>query len=63
MNILDFFFPQLSQKHRENYKDKTGTVQPVNYFVMPEKENKELRRSLQSECKKWTLLSHLSYFN
>ncbi|XP_067274704.1 ciliary microtubule inner protein 2C [Pseudorasbora parva] len=27
-------FNMLSQKHRENYKDKTGTVQPVNYFVM-----------------------------
>uniref|UniRef100_A0A9J7X922 Ciliary microtubule inner protein 2C n=1 Tax=Cyprinus carpio carpio TaxID=630221 RepID=A0A9J7X922_CYPCA len=45
-------FNMLSQKHRENYKDKTGTVQPVNYFVLPEKEKRELRRSLQSECKK-----------
>ncbi|KAK7150218.1 hypothetical protein R3I93_011469 [Phoxinus phoxinus] len=27
-------FNMLSQKHRENYKDKTGTVQPVNYFVL-----------------------------
>ncbi|XP_056621207.1 protein FAM166C A [Triplophysa dalaica] len=31
-------FNMLSQKHREHYKDKTGTVQAVNYFVMAVKE-------------------------
>ncbi|XP_001923843.2 ciliary microtubule inner protein 2C [Danio rerio] len=31
-------FSMLSQKHRENYKDKTGTVQPVNYFAVTEKK-------------------------
>ncbi|XP_055041953.1 ciliary microtubule inner protein 2C [Misgurnus anguillicaudatus] len=31
-------FNMLSQKHRENYKDKTGTVQSVNYFVVPVNE-------------------------
>ncbi len=63
MIILDFSFPQLSQKHRENYKDKTGTVQPVNYFVMPEKEKKELRRSLRVNVRNELYYSHLSYFN
>ncbi|XP_038606763.1 protein FAM166C [Tachyglossus aculeatus] len=32
-------FYRLAQKHREYYWDKTGTVHPVPYFVLPRKEH------------------------
>ncbi|XP_068928385.1 ciliary microtubule inner protein 2C isoform X2 [Petaurus breviceps papuanus] len=32
-------FYQLVQMHREHYRDKTGTVNRVPYFVLPVKEN------------------------
>ncbi|XP_040408212.1 protein FAM166C [Cygnus olor] len=31
-------FYQLAQQHREFYQDKTGTLYPVPYFVLPVKE-------------------------
>ncbi|KAI4891145.1 hypothetical protein NFI96_023788 [Prochilodus magdalenae] len=36
-------FDELAQKHRENYKDKTGTLQPVGYFsyIIPAKESRK----------------------
>ncbi|XP_028654987.1 protein FAM166C A [Erpetoichthys calabaricus] len=29
-------FHKLSQKHRENYNDKSGTVPEVGYFILPD---------------------------
>ncbi|XP_036437738.1 protein FAM166C A [Colossoma macropomum] len=34
-------FDELAQKHRGNYKDKTGTLQPVSYFIIPVKESEK----------------------
>ncbi|XP_058235711.1 protein FAM166C B [Hemibagrus wyckioides] len=34
-------FNQLAQKHREHYKDKTGTRHPVSFFIMKVTENKK----------------------
>ncbi|XP_007260925.2 protein FAM166C B [Astyanax mexicanus] len=34
-------FDELAQKHRENYKDKTGRQQPVSYFIIPTKKPSE----------------------
>uniref|UniRef100_A0A8C9EXP3 CB070 protein n=1 Tax=Pavo cristatus TaxID=9049 RepID=A0A8C9EXP3_PAVCR len=37
---LDRFY-QLTQQQREFYKDKTGTLYPIPYFVLPEKEKEK----------------------
>ncbi|XP_066532117.1 ciliary microtubule inner protein 2C [Hoplias malabaricus] len=34
-------FSELAQKHRDNYRDKTGTLQPVGYFIVPVKVNEK----------------------
>ncbi|XP_024234473.1 protein FAM166C A [Oncorhynchus tshawytscha] len=34
-------FGELSQKHRESYKDKTGKRLPVKHFVIPVKESEK----------------------
>ncbi|XP_034966434.2 ciliary microtubule inner protein 2C isoform X1 [Zootoca vivipara] len=34
-------FYKLAQMHREHYMDKTGTVHPVPYFVIPVKEKEK----------------------
>ncbi|XP_041107569.1 protein FAM166C A isoform X2 [Polyodon spathula] len=31
-------FEKMAQKHRVSYNDKTGTVQPVKYFILPTSE-------------------------
>ncbi|KAL7871708.1 hypothetical protein SRHO_G00066910 [Serrasalmus rhombeus] len=37
-------FDELAQKHRGKYKDKTGTQQPVSYFIIPVKESEKFSR-------------------
>ncbi|XP_026778837.1 protein FAM166C A [Pangasianodon hypophthalmus] len=39
-------FNELAQKHRENYKDKTGTRHPVSFFIMPVTENQKYLQKL-----------------
>ncbi|XP_069034994.1 ciliary microtubule inner protein 2C [Lepisosteus oculatus] len=34
-------FDKLAQKHRESYKDKIGTLQPVKYFILPVQESEK----------------------
>lgn len=34
---------QLSQGHREHYNDKSGTVQRVDYFVLPRKAEDQFK--------------------
>ncbi|XP_017311055.1 protein FAM166C A [Ictalurus punctatus] len=34
-------FNELAQKHREKYKDTTGTRQPVSFFTMPVTDNEK----------------------
>uniref|UniRef100_A0AAY5K5M8 Ciliary microtubule inner protein 2C n=1 Tax=Esox lucius TaxID=8010 RepID=A0AAY5K5M8_ESOLU len=38
----------LCQKHRENYKDKTGTRQQVTYFIIPVNEINKFPQKQQS---------------
>lgn len=37
---------QLAQAHREHYTDKTGTVQSVDYFNIPESLEAQMKRKL-----------------
>ncbi|XP_072553095.1 ciliary microtubule inner protein 2C [Salminus brasiliensis] len=37
-------FDELAQKHRENYKDRTSTQQPVSYFITPVKQSEKHSR-------------------
>ncbi|XP_076872368.1 ciliary microtubule inner protein 2C [Brachyhypopomus gauderio] len=34
-------FAELAQKHRGSYKDRTGTLQPVPFFSLPQKDPKQ----------------------
>ena len=36
----------MSKAHRENYTDKSGTVQRVDYFVLPTKAEEQFKKKL-----------------
>ncbi|XP_005990972.1 ciliary microtubule inner protein 2C isoform X2 [Latimeria chalumnae] len=48
-------FSKVAQKHRDYYADKTGTLQKMNYFVLPGKEEDTF------PCSPYTPYSHHHY--
>ncbi|NXN75446.1 CB070 protein, partial [Himantopus himantopus] len=53
-------FYQLTQQHREFYRDKSGTLHPLPYFVLPAKEKERYPHPLDlpplSAKTRWHLL-------
>ncbi|XP_009888667.1 PREDICTED: UPF0573 protein C2orf70 homolog [Charadrius vociferus] len=53
-------FHQLTQQHREFYRDKSGTLYPLPYFVLPAKEKERYPHPLDlpplSAKTRWHLL-------
>ncbi|MBN3303282.1 C070A protein, partial [Amia calva] len=39
-------FEKLAQNHRDAYKDTTGTLQPVKYFIQPVKESERFPQKI-----------------
>ena len=48
VNLNLFIFPfQLGQRHRETYVDKTGTRKSLDYFMIPNSAESQIKRKQQ----------------